>query len=133
NLPADEIGGQCSKPTVISLRPAVFDRHVAAFDKTDVSQSLSNDGDQECIGRPRTAAQDTDNRKLLLRPRRQRPRRRAAAAEPRAERASIHSNTSSAALAVLRLMRSSYLVGCWTGSSTGLAPRRRLRLAFPNW
>src|SRR5262249_57077659 len=73
NLPADEIGGQCSKPTVISLRPAVFDRHVAAFDKASVIQSLSNDSDQECICRPRTAAQDTDNRKLLLRPRRERP------------------------------------------------------------
>src|SRR5262249_35300212 len=78
NLPADEIGGQCSKPTVISLRPAVFDRHAAAFDKTGVIQPLSNDSDQECIGRPRTAAQDTDNRKLLLCARREWQRSRAA-------------------------------------------------------
>src|SRR5262249_54908571 len=78
NLPADEIGGQCSKPTVISLRPAVFDRHAAAFDKTGVIQPLSNDSDQECIGRPRTAAQDTDNRKLLLCARREGQRSRAA-------------------------------------------------------
>src|SRR5262249_47223975 len=34
DLPADEISGQCSEPVVISLCPAVFDRHVAAFDKT---------------------------------------------------------------------------------------------------
>src|SRR5215467_10156784 len=58
----------------------------------------------------------------LLRARSERPRRRAA--EQRDERAAFHSITSSArpssvggterpsALAVLRLMRSSYLVGC---------------------
>src|SRR6516225_3295747 len=66
NLPADEISGQCSEPAVISLCPAVFDRYVMAFDKTGVIQPLSNDCDQECIGRPRTTAQDADNRKLLL-------------------------------------------------------------------
>ena len=38
NLPADEISGQCSEPVVISLRPAVFDRYVAAFDKTGAIQ-----------------------------------------------------------------------------------------------
>src|SRR5262250_1104423 len=89
NLPADEIGGQCSEPTVISLRPAVFDRHVAAFDKTGVIQSLSNDSDQECIGRPRTAAQDTDNRKLLLCASGKRPRGRRAAKQ-RNEFATFH-------------------------------------------
>src|SRR5499425_1663808 len=95
NLPADEIGGQCSKPTVISLRPAVFDRHVAAFDKAGVIQSLSNDSDQECIGRPRTAAQDTYNWKLLLCARRERPR--SCTAKQRDELAPPdHSITSSA-------------------------------------
>jgi hypothetical protein len=79
--------------TVISLRPAVFDRHIAAFDKASVIQSLSNDSDQECIGRPRTAAQDTDNRKLLLRARRERPRRRRAA-EKRDELATDHQMTA---------------------------------------
>src|SRR5262245_36050327 len=66
----------------------------------------------------------------LLRPRRQRPRRRAA--EKRDELASLHhSITSSAvicmisgtvrpsALAVLRLITSSNLVGCRTGRSAG--------------
>src|SRR5271166_2944805 len=66
NLPADEIGGQCREPAVISLRRAVFDRNVTAFDKTSLIQRLSKDCDQERIGRPRTTAQDTDNRKLLL-------------------------------------------------------------------
>src|SRR5262249_12784840 len=113
----------------------VFDRHVAAFDKTGVIQPLSNDSDQECIGRPRTAAQDTDNRKLLLRARRERPRCRAA--EQRDETAAFHhSITSSArcsngsgmlrpsAFAVLRLTTSSNLLDSWTGRSPGLAPLR---------
>ena len=70
----------------------------------------------------------------LLRPRRERPR--GSAAEQRDEVAPLHSITSSArprsiggtsrpsAFAVLRLITSSYLVGCWTGRSAGLAPLR---------
>src|SRR5262249_53510898 len=76
----------------------------------------------------------------LLRPRRQRPRRRRGA-EKGEEGAAVHqcphhSITSSAmantvggisrpmALAVLRLMTSGNLVGYWTGRSLGFAPRR---------
>ena len=71
----------------------------------------------------------------LLRPRRQRPRRRRAA-EQRDELAPLHSITSSArassvggtsrpsALAVLRLITSSYLVGACTGRSAGFSPLR---------
>src|SRR6516162_340839 len=71
----------------------------------------------------------------LLRPRRERPRRRAA--DQRDELAPFHhSITSSAsasslsgiwrpnAFAVLRLMTNSNLVGCTTGKSPGLAPLR---------
>src|SRR5262249_17416081 len=71
----------------------------------------------------------------LLRLRRERPRSRAA--EERDERApGRHSITSSArassiggtpmpsALAVLRLITSSYLVGCWTGRLAGFSPLR---------
>src|SRR5262249_5082069 len=43
NLPANEIGGQCSEALVFSLCPPVFDRHIAAFNKTGVIQRLSND------------------------------------------------------------------------------------------
>src|SRR5262245_9359099 len=69
----------------------------------------------------------------LLCPRRQRPRRRAAA-EQRDELATSHSITSSAsestsggivrpsALAVLMLMASSNLLDCTTGKSAGFAP-----------
>src|SRR5262245_23664930 len=74
----------------------------------------------------------------LLRPRRERPRSRRAA-EQRDEAAAPHySSTSSArassvgctsrpsALAVLRLITSSNLVGCSTGSSDGFAPLKIL-------
>jgi hypothetical protein len=71
----------------------------------------------------------------LSRLRRDRPRRRRSA-EQRDELAALHSITSSArpisgsgtampsALAVLRLMISSNLVGCWTGMSAGFSPFR---------
>ncbi len=73
----------------------------------------------------------------LLRARRERPRCRGAANE-RDERAAVHSMTSSArtssdvgisrpsALAVVMLMTRSNLVGCSTGMSAGLAPRKIL-------
>src|SRR5262249_54927621 len=74
----------------------------------------------------------------LLRPRRERPRG-GSAAEQRDERAPRpHSITSSArarrvagtsrpsVLAVLRLMTSSNLVGCWTGMSAGFARQSRV-------
>src|SRR5262249_25180235 len=81
-------------------------------------------------------------RRRLLRARRERPRRRAA--EQRDERAALHSITSSArassvggtsrpsALAVLRLITSSYFVGACTGRSAAFrcaiaVPRRRDR------
>jgi hypothetical protein len=77
---------------------------------------------------------DASHPPALLCPRRERPRRRAA--EKRDELAPPHSITSSArassvggtsrpsALAVLRLMTSSYLVGCCAGMSAGFSPLR---------
>src|SRR5262249_51809257 len=76
----------------------------------------------------------------LLRARRERPRCRAA--EQRDERAPFHSITSSArasiddgisiprALAVFRLITSSYLVGACTGRSAGFSPLR-IRTTYP--
>ena len=78
-------------------------------------------------------AESTQSR-ALLRVRRQRPSRRAA--EERDEFSPPHSMTSSAsassvggiampsALAVLRLITSSYFVGCCTGKSAGFSPLR---------
>src|SRR5262249_47746773 len=82
----------------------------------------------------------------LLAARHNRPRRRAA--KPRDECAPLHSITSSArrssasgtvranALAVLRLITNSYLVGCCMGRSLGFVPRRILltrSAARANW
>src|SRR5215472_16896376 len=78
---------------------------------------------------------------FLLREHRQRPRRRRAA-EQRDKRAPLHSITSSAraitddgisspsALAVLRLITSSYFVGACTGRSAGFSPLR-MRSMYP--
>src|SRR5262249_35129700 len=86
------------------------------------------------VGRRRGTEEPDDRHRWLLRARRERPRRRAA--QKRYELAPSHSITSSAmastpggivrpsALAVLRLMISSNLVGACTGRSAGLAPRR---------
>jgi ABC transporter substrate binding protein len=81
-------------------------------------------------------AEIPDHRQCLLRPRRQRPRRRAPKTSD--ERAPLHWITSSAvadsvsgmvrpsALAVCMLMTNSNLVDCTTGRSAGLVPLRIL-------
>src|SRR5215472_5971859 len=90
----------------------------------------------------RRAAQEPDDRPAwLLRARRERPHR--CAAEQRDELAPPHSITSSArassdggivrpsALAVIRLITRSNLVGCSTGKLAGFAPRRILSTKSP--
>src|SRR5215467_7372798 len=79
---------------------------------------------------------DPPHTPALLRARHERPRRRAA--EQQDELAELHSITLSvrassvgetsrpSALAVIRLMTKSNLVGCSTGISPGFAPRRIL-------
>src|SRR5262245_10438116 len=116
----------------------MLDPDIAVLDPTERLESLAKRNDtsphfgiilsvwmQECDA----------THPLALRARRQRPRRRRAA-EQRDELAALHSITSSAnncialgtvrpsALAVLRLITSSNLVGCTTGNSAGLAPLR---------
>src|SRR3974390_421958 len=77
---------------------------------------------------------DASHTLILLRARREGPCRHTA--DERDELAPPHAIPSSAvtssdggivspsALAVLRLIMSSYLVGCWTGNSVGLVPLR---------
>src|SRR5262245_31061200 len=94
------------------------------------------------LGRP--GAEIPDHRHgLLLRARRDRPRRRAA--EQRDELAALHSITSSAAtsslsgtvrpsiLAVEALMTSSNLLDCTTGKSAGFAPLSIRPAYTPMW
>src|SRR5262249_37067626 len=106
----------------------------AQFLETLQERSMANLSLGIILGEIREHA-DAPHPLALLRDRRERPRRRRAA-EQRDELASLHSITSSArarsvggtarrsALAVLRLMTSSNLVGACTGRSAGFAPRR---------
>src|SRR5262249_22778084 len=141
HLTAYQIGCEVGQSAGLVLCPAILDRHILTLDVAGFTKALAECVQITCtIGRPR-GAEEPDHRHCgLLRPRRQRPRRRAA--EQRDEGATPHSMTSSAvcrngsgmvrpsAFAVLRLITSSYLVGCWTGRSLGLAPLR-IRSTYP--
>src|SRR5262249_51917605 len=121
---------------VSAVRPAIFDRQVVTLDIASLAQALEERAHTVTV--TRTAAYKPHHRhRRLLRARRERPSGRAA--EQRDELAALHhSITSSArsrspwgmfsprALAVVRLMMRSNLVGCWTGMSPGFVPRRIL-------
>src|SRR5262249_46000533 len=113
----------------------VFDHHVLPIDKTSRPQTLVERG---YIGRRFARGSvypyEADDGGALLRPRRERPCRRAA--EERDDLAAFHSITSSArsridggtarpsAFAVLRFTTISNFVGNCTGRSPGFSPRR---------
>src|SRR5262249_41812221 len=120
-----------------SLHPARLDRDGAALDPAELMQPLLESGNPLALRRGRSRAKIPDCGQLarLLRPCRERPRRRRAA-EERDEGAPFHSITSSARpsnvigkarpsdLAVFMLMTSSTLVDCCTGRSAGFSPLR---------
>src|SRR5262249_12472090 len=121
---------------VSAFEPSVFDRDVLPFDESGVTQTFSEGSEIERGIVERAEADVSDRRlHLLLRTRRERPRRRRAA-EPRDELAPFHSITSSArassvggtarpsAFAVLRLKANLNRVGCSNGRSAGFAPLR---------
>src|SRR6516225_7555534 len=116
-------------------QPVIFQAHVLAVDVTDLAYPIAECGPIARSVFGRRSIHDRNHRhRRLLRPRRERPYRRAA--EQRDEGAPRHSITSSArastgvgisrpsALAVLRLMTKSYLVGACTGRSAGFSPLR---------
>src|SRR5262249_40544184 len=131
----------CVPANVIGIcgRPAGINSHVAADGPPRYCQSLQEGTDPSlifgiigCCGQKQS---DTPYALAVLRAHRQRPRRRPA--EQRYEVAPPdHSITSSAsasslsgiwrpsALAVLRLIFNSYLVGVCTGRSAGFSPLR---------
>src|SRR5262245_22822160 len=112
----------------------IFDRNISAFDIAGLLEALP-DRPELAIIKLGAAQQAHERHRRLLRARRERPCN-CRAAEQRYERAALHSNISSArpdrgsgtampsALAVLRLMKSSTLVACWTGRSAGFSPLR---------
>src|SRR5262249_16885434 len=137
DVESKEFLGQRWQPIIIPRRPTELDQEIATFDPAEIAKSGAKRRNATCLtGRGyKTQEADTSNLKRL-RARRERPRRRRAAAHERDELAAPHSITSSArassvggtsrprALAVLRLIANSNLVGCSTGSSAGLAPCR---------
>ncbi len=119
---ADQLGDQTRQAVQLIVGVAVFNRDVLAFVEPRRCEALTEARDHGRGRRKRRTAQKPDYRhSRLLRPRRQRPRSRRAAKQ-RDEFATLHSMTSSArastvsgtvrpsALAVLRLITSSYLV-----------------------
>src|SRR5262249_31495292 len=136
HLAPDEIGRQRRQLIVVTIGPAILDQCIAALDITGLAQALPEGGDRTGILGGRCTVEESDHRDpRLLRPRRKRPRRRAA--EERDELApQNHSITSSArsridggmarpsAVAALRFTSISNSVGSCTGRSPGFSPRR---------
>src|SRR5262249_35624466 len=133
-LPAKKVRQQKRQPVGLILGKAVLDSDVLALNEACFLQALAEPGR---VMRQVSAAEKPHHRhRRLLRPRRERPRRRAP--EQHDELAPFHSITLSArstsplgiswpiAFAVLRLMISSNLLGCSTGRSAGFVPRRSL-------
>src|SRR5262249_23042458 len=121
-------GQQFARERGQDLEPAlcvtVFDDEVLPFDITEIAHA-AHEGCEKWNARSRSAARELAqpiHLRRLLRARRERPRRRPTADDPD-ELAPLHSITSSArassvggtsrpsALAVLRLITNSYLVG----------------------
>src|SRR5262249_4479448 len=142
----DDIWGErdqfcCGSATAVGIHraPTVVDSHAATDGPAQLLQPLSERGDAgRCfwiVGGQVHKDADAPHALALLRPRRERPGGRRAA-EQRDENAAFHSITWSAvicmisgtvrpsALAVLKLITSSYLVGDCTGKSAGLSPLR---------
>src|SRR5262249_13365757 len=141
DLSALQIRHQSRKSISLALCPAVYNRHVLALDIAGLFETLPKIA-QAIRERVRFRVEKPDDWHCrLLRPRRQRPRRRAA--EQRDELTPPdHSITSSARassdcgtsmprdLAVFRLITSSYCVGACTGRSAGFSPLR-IRSTYP--
>ena len=137
-----QVGRQLLHPIRSIFRVAVFDREIAAFGIPGLVEALP-----KCFGMMRTvarciAAEDSRSPGSTAAAH-GRKRHRHGAAECCNELASSHSITSSArassvggtvrpsALAVLRLITSSYLVGACTGRSAGFSPFRIGRHSRP--
>src|SRR5262249_42311440 len=114
----DELGRYLGDAFRATLMPAILDRNGAALDPAECTQSLHKSSDIWSPDRS-VRAQEADGWPFsLLRPRRQRPRRRAA--EQCDERASPdHSITSSAVASIVDgTVMPSILAVCWLTTSS---------------
>jgi hypothetical protein len=64
---------------ILTIRPTIFDRNVLALDVTNVGEALPESANVNRRLAGRSAAEESDHRHWLLRPRRKRPRSRRAA------------------------------------------------------
>src|SRR5262249_30680682 len=133
-----QLGCKLVEAVVITLGPPIVDDNVLALLVSELAKARSQGVNLASVLSVRENAKKADpvNFPGWLRCRRERQGRRRSAAEQRDELAPLHSMTSSAsasnlsgisrpsALAVLRLMTSSYLVGACTGKSAGFSPFR---------
>ena len=135
HLTTNQLSRHRRRSVILPLQPPVLDPHVLALDVAGFLQSLSKCRHVRRERPGRSAVEKADHRHCrLLRPRRERPS--CCSAEQPDEVAASHSITSSArastvagtsrpsALAVFRLITSSYLVGACTGRSAGFSPLR---------
>src|SRR5436190_22311005 len=134
----NKLGSETSRALDITATPAQIDAHVAALGPSKLMQGLPERGDARLPIRVAVVGVhqncDATHPIRLLRARSERPCCRAT--EQRYEFPPLHSMTSSAsasslsgtsraiAFAALRLITSSNLVGCSTGSSVGGLPLR---------
>src|SRR5262249_4568908 len=96
NLPANQVGRQRRQSIDLIFAPAVYDRDVLALDIPAILEATVKSAKTVRVRVRRLAVEKPDHRhRLLLRPRRERPRDRCAA-EQRDELAPRHSITSSA-------------------------------------
>src|SRR5215831_17156665 len=136
HLTAYQIGCEIGQSVGLVLRPAILDRHILALDVAEFTKSLAECGQIACsTGRLRAAEEPDHRHRWLLRPRRQRPCRRAAeqgdelapadhSITPVASASMVGGIAMPSAFAVLRLMAKSNLVDTSTGSSAGFSPLR---------
>jgi len=87
HLPPDQVGRQFRQPVVLATRPAIFGRHVPAFDKARVAQARAKSCQTIGVLLLCTGVQKPDHRcGQLLRARRDRPHRRAGRARTKSRR-----------------------------------------------
>ena len=136
DLPSNQIGCQLRQPIEVTLGPAIYDRDVVALDIARLLQALVKCAQAVRVRVGRSCGRGNRSPASPAAARAPRAATRRRAAEQRDELAPPHSITSSArassdggtsrpsALAVLRLMTNSNLVGACTGKSAGFSPLR---------
>src|SRR5215472_7268930 len=140
-LGSNELGREVAEPFALAMRPPILDLHVLPFDPTEIPETLTKGVERLSRALRITVAEVSDSGRRFrgeLRAGHERSDEKAAAERAEEHPPCAHWISSSArprsacgivrprALALLRLMASSNLMGCSTGRSPGLAPFRIL-------